>query len=205
MDRPIVKDNLYLKMAERFLYKNHMLDFILPATKQIFENKEIKILVLFNKYFPSYKLRQYNMECKWEDYILENENLKIEWRDSHVYFDIPFYYNIEDKLYITNSPENGASIYLEVDQNDQKVCILTFRPSVFTNRNFVDEYDEGKGWSKIWVDQTISATINRKILSDFLIELEQILDTEIIETTSSYINKKHLHKYGMKEDAEIEL
>lgn len=196
---------MYLKMTERFLNKNHMLDFILPIEKEIFKSKVIKILVLFSKYFPSYKLRHYNKECKWEDYILENENLKIEWRDNQVYFDISFYYNIDDKLYITNSPENGASIYLEVDQNDQQVCILTFIPNVFTNKNYIDKYDEGTGWSKLWVDQSKSATLNRKILSDFLSEFEKILGTEIIETVSTYINKKYLCKYGIKEEAELEL
>lgn len=200
----MIKDELYLKMTERFMYKNHMLDFILPVTKEIFKFQEINILVLFNKYFPSYVLRQYDLECKWEDYILENEKIKFDWGINHVYFNVPFYYNIGDSFYVTNISENGASITFDLDHDDQQVCILVFRPNVFTNKNFIDKYDEGKGWSKIWVDQTISATLNRKILSDFLKELEIILDTEIIEISSGYIDQKYLYRYGVKDAAVLD-
>lgn len=206
MERPMTIDiKQYLYMTERYVNKNHMLDFILPISKAKFKEKEVKVLVLINKYFPSYKLKQFDIERNWEDFILYNKKYKLDWGINHVYLQLPFFYNIEADTHITNISENGASICIEVGHNDQQVCIITFRPNVFTNINFIDMYEEGKGWYRIWVDQSKSATINRKTLSDFLIELEQILDTEIIETASSYINKKYLYKYGIKEEAELEL
>jgi len=199
------KKEAYFSMTQRYVYKNHMLDFILPISKVKFKEKEIKVLTLFNKYFPSYKIMKLNIERSWEDFILYNEYLKFDW-DSQIctYFQIPFYYNIGNDIQITNASENGASIFLEIDQDNQEVCILTFRPNVFTNQNYIDVY-RNKSWEKIWVDQTKSATLNRKRISSFLEEFETVLETKIIEATSGYINKRHINMHGVNEDAVLEL
>ncbi len=205
MDRHVTNEKeAYFSMTKRYVYKNHMLDVILPISKIRFKEKEVKFLILINKHFSSYKLKQYSIEHNWEDFILHSEKFTIDWGINHVHIQLPFFYNIEEDIHVTNFSENGASITIDVDHADQEVCILAFRPNVFTNRNYVEIY-RNENWDKIWIDQTKSATLNRKRISNFLEELETVLETEITEVTSSYINNEHLYKYGIKEEAELEL
>lgn len=197
------EQKLYVNMVQRYVHKNHMLDIILPIKTSI-EETTVKFLLVLSKHFPSAIFNFDDKNRPWEDFILHGIYKGIKFGESPIYFDIGLMYNIGSTVIETKISENGVSIYFDYDHNNNEILLLTFRANVFTNKNYLNSYMED-GWTKVWIDQTKSARMNRQKLNRFMIELERVLGTEISEISSSYISEKYLSKYGINDNAVLEL
>lgn len=193
----------YLAMTCKYKDKNHMLDIIFPIKLQSFKSKEDKFLMLVNKHFPSPTVISNDSEINWDDFLQKENELAKTIGGLIAYINIPVWYNIEDVLLKSNISENGISVYFDIDHDGNEILILSFLCNVFTNKNFIEKYSDGIGWKKVWVDQTISATLNRKNLKAFLKDLEDQLKVSIIEFASGYIEKEFTFKYGFIEEAKL--
>lgn len=157
------------------------------------------LFILINKYYPSYlNINGLSFEVKkWEDFLLYDFVYEPN-QVNYLCFKIPVYIQDQDgKLILKQTQEEGIEIIYGIDGLDSIYCLgIEFRAYVYFDRHLIDG---------VYVDQSLAATKNRKILSDFLQEAEKLLDSKIVEVDSEYYGENHsyIYNYGIKEHARL--
>lgn len=163
-----------------------------------------RILVLFNKHFPSFRITsgltdiKNNSKC-WEDIVL-NDLLPFGVESLSLNLKVPVYIQRGDEIEILFSDNEGIHLYHEYVPNEPGSLIVTTYVNAYTNVNYVFIGNKGEP-----IDQSIAAKKNREILSSLLKGLELLLGSEINSVESEMLDNKYVYKYGISEDAVLSI
>ena len=187
---------IYLK--NEIFYSYYEFDKILD------EELVISLFVLFNKYYPSYKIIHADFNdieevLKWEDFILNDYKI-ISKHDMSIWLDVPFCLLKEDTISLPKALRRGVSFFYGLEEDGTRNAVgINFYGNVYTNIRH-DFDPENRVY--VPVDQSACAKKNREIMTAFLKELEILLEGEITEFLSPfYLDEKYIFKYGIKSDA----
>lgn len=205
MEGLINDDKAYQDMLLRYSDKPFF-TITMPCKKSDFRDKVKDVFILMNRYFESFTLNnEMSQEEKWEEVILNSvihkKSISI---GEKLEFNIPVFYIDDNGIKRSYIKENGITFYFDIDHYRSEILILFVRPNAYTDKNFIEYYDDTKGWGKKVVDQSKAAKINRDNLSNFLSRLEALFDQQISEFGSSYIHYNHIYKYGIRSDAVLD-
>ncbi len=211
MDRYVVYDSPeYSEIINRYCGKRKATFYVIMKVRSSHLNDKFKdVLILINKYYPSYRKLDANVsytefisndDNQWEDLALIENSSYFKNEGDTIRFSIPVYYQIDNELFLFKNTEEGITFYIDVDQNNEEILIISFLPNVFVNTNYFSEYIESD-FQRRASNQELAATINRQKLSNFLKQLEIILNSNIYDFGSYIIEEKYLNNYGVNEDA----
>ena len=205
MDGLVNNDKAYQNMLLRYNDKPFF-TITMPCKKSDFRVKVKDVFILMNRYFESFTLvNEMSQEEKWEEVVLNSViNKKPIEIGEKLEINIPVFYIGDNGLKKSYIKENGMAFYFDIDHYRSEILILFVRPNAYTDKNFIEYYDDTKGWKKKVVDQSKAAKINRDNLSNFLSRLEVLFDQQISEFGSSYIHDNLIYKYGIRSDAVLD-
>ncbi len=185
--------------------KNEIFFCFYEFDQEISDLLVVKIFVLLSKYYPGF-------EVSMSDFYNVNENT--DWRNvvlnSNSFFlgyttvfriNVPLYYQKNESEIEQIFIDEGISIFYGVEDTTGRNSLgVDFYANLYTNEIY--KWEDSK---KIPIDQSLAAPKNRIIMTDFLKELEVLLDGEVTESLSPfYLSEEHIHKYGIK-DAAVKL
>jgi len=178
-----------------------------------------EILDLINECYPNSLFKEDYFCSAYDEVTIEEYKTKIYKQRSEMMNDIIFRINV----YIQGLGSKLYSVMTQVGLNTKNdrgkvggTAIIEFKID-----NTISKYSDNKIYgiklypyayfdfvtiNNVKYDQRKAAKKNRKNLRQFLIEFERIIDGELIgiDNGDSRIDK-FLYKYGVKEEAEIEL
>lgn len=210
-------------MRKITLKKDYIFWFFFECKKDINYRYITKVLFIFNKYFGEFKVIYESTITNdsdlfldfidWKELFLNNyklcpdENLKnsnYEWD-----VDLNCKVTLFTKNFFTNKNELKLIEKVKITWGKSLGCknsffMLSFYTDVFTDKNYDEEWNiEKQKWDIRVLDESEAARKNRKILHDFIKEVEEKLDIENIEVESEVLDEKYIYKYGIKENAVI--
>ena len=203
----IVEDSKY------YICKNEILNSYFEFNKVIDYELLIAIFILINKNYPSFLINRIDFTNKfspkkWEDVVMEKIPITSR-HDLSIGLSVPLFYPLAEDFCKNcyGIIEDSMNIYYGFDgELGKSFLAINFYGNLYTN--IVSYWHEGPdpkfvniGREYIHHDISEIASKNREIMRSFLIELEFLLDGEIVEYISHYLNQKYLDKYGIKEDA----
>lgn len=164
----------------------------------ISEKMLLKIFILMSKHFPGYIFYRddfIDKEMKWEEYLLKHFTYRPQ-EFNNIAFDFNVYLQDCKDVFLMKTVQSGIEIVYGTDEG-KPVLIFDFYPYVyFTKNTLIPE--------EIY-DQSIASQKNRLILRGFLMDLEELLGTNISFFEGGYrISKESLYKYGIREDAVLD-
>ena len=204
----------YIRLTSVFINQNIIIEMIVKKNDEVFycyiqgkatynSSLIIKILIALNKYYGDYSIYDTyalevggNMNTSWQDFILDDYQL-VSKNQMGIEVNIPFSTQIEKEIVKKEIVTNGLSLFYGAAPDTEAVYIgINIYVSGFTNLNY--EWIDGQCYDR---DESKAASINRKVLRGLLKTIEKIIQGNIIEYSSEYIDETHLYKYGIKEDA----
>lgn len=197
----------YLNMIHHF--EDELFSVVFYLDKVLGQRQVVNILVLLNKFYPSYTCLMNSPECegeseedvKWEDVVTGGNSFTVEsYLDFQ--FNIPVFVQKGTEVEFVYTTEGGMKLTLEKDERFTFVLILDINSNTFVDKNFFSSLNEDQTrWKRIETEQSLAASKNRRTLASFLKELENLLGSEISSFDSSKFIAEHIYKYGFKDDA----
>ena len=201
MEKSIIMDEI-----QSMLYQSRDGVFsVWLGLKEVIKEKDlIKVFLLINKYYPQYYIKSddYISERKsWEEYLISNFNY-IPSSFNSIFLSAKFYIQNEKGELMMIEPEDDGIEIIYGSDNDSPVFGIQFYPYVYFDLNKIYYRDDDSSVIKFkMVDQSLAAKKNRAILSAFLKDLEELLNTNIsfFQAGKKY-SPNYVYKYGFKED-----
>lgn len=170
----------------------------------ISESDMLKVFILINKYYPNYFFKTddfITQKKKWEEYVLSDFKYNpTKVNNIHLTMNV-FIQTKEDEIVPIEPADEGIEIIYGAEEN-KALFGIQFYPYIFFDKNSIYLKNESSKIEEITVDQTIAANKNRRILNNFLKDLDILIKGEISSfECGRKISKKHAFKYGIKESA----
>ncbi len=206
---------MIVENSRYFIFKNEILNSYIEFKKEINSETVIKILILLNKYYPSFLISRIDFLKekhirKWEDVILD-KNIITSKHDFSMDLYVPLYYPTSKDFSNIGYGiiEDSMRIYYGFDNNlNKRFFAINFYGNLYTN--IVSYWEIGTDLVNVnlqgkYVSYDISeiAAKNRANMRSLLIELESLLEGDISEYLSHHLYQNDLNKYGINEDAVI--
>lgn len=171
----------------------------LEFSRTLDESLISRFLALMSEYYSNYYVSTdyQGHKVAWESFLI---NFTFEFDKGKGY-----YLHISPIVYIQRKDEMlftsaNDGIVLSFSWDSKKECfnlLLDFYADVVTDKIYF--FENGKYYEE---DQSIAASKNRRILTNFLKAVEVFLEGEIVECiTDNYLTKDSVYKYGVTEDA----
>lgn len=194
-------------LARNLIREKEVLSIFIEFDQSISNGLILQVYILINKFYPSYKIKSIDHNTitpgmHWEDLILGNFKLTSE-HSMIVNLTIPLRIQKDDSGECFTHYMDAMCIYYGLEESTNRNSIgVELYGNVYTNYRY--DYILADN-SYIAVNQIESASYNRRIFTKFLIELEAILDGEVTEYLSSYVQDNGIFRYGFTESAAIQL
>jgi len=194
----------------RYIRKKELAYFTIEFDQEITEALVIKMLILFDNYFPKYLISDDNDFAKavgkyhWKEFVLYKNLFSDENMPSY-YLMTPLFIqenNIVNIVHFDNSIT--FALFFRKNIQNKNSILISFYVNLYTD--IINRFDpkDTDGIRKIKEDQSKAAKKNRFILTQFLRELESFLKGEIVEYLSDYtLQQGSVFKYGINEDAKM--